>query len=372
MTQHRAKYLFFKASLLALGLTHTVPAFSQTSPSPDAAKEPKLVIELRALTETVEDLRDQQSDTVGMNGGNMEAAILSAYAIKAAGTEIKNKAGIEGKILVAGYDDAVSADIYAVFQLEYAQLCKALGGCSSDSLKLQDLGLINKSAPSDFLGAFIPALGAFLPAIGAVLPALSSLFRSETEVSGLEGGLSDNRLLAYAVAKSYGENAVVFVPPTLTSIGADDATIKELQSLKDKRDLVAAGLLKTKPDVKKKAAVDAADLFFSALYTSDKDGNIILLDVIKARQIAEAMNGRKLLRVKIENSSGTLLKRKNLWVALGAPAIAASGGLIATYALDDGKGTSSKMGMVLCQAGVKNMRTIHKLDEKHDSRCKML
>jgi hypothetical protein len=295
-------------------------------------------------------LRSKESDTVAAGGGKLEGAILSAYAIQAAAVTIKNDAKISEKILVAGYEDVIGADVYAVYQLEYEQLCTQLGGCKTVTKPSQNPNFESLS----------------IPAIGAILPALSSLLRSETEVSSLDGGLSDHRLLAFAVARAYGKDAIVLVPPTLTSINPNDATIKELEDLKNKRNAVAAGLLK------KKAAVDAADAFFSALYTADKDGNIKLLDVIKARRFDEAMKGRKLLRVKIENSSGTLLKRKNLWVALGAPAIAASGGLIATYALDEGNGTSVKQGMVLCQAGVKNLRKIHKLDGKHDSHCKML
>jgi hypothetical protein len=349
MIQHRAKRIFFNASLLALGLAYSLPAFAQDA---DKTKEPKLVIELKALTETFEGLRSKESDTIAAGGGKLEGAILSAYAIKAAAVEIKNDSKISEKILVAGYGDAISSDVYAVYQLEYAQLCKRLGGCANVFEATQDS--VEKLAP--------------LALVGAILPALSSLLRSETEVSSLDDGLKDDRLLAYAVAREYKENAIVLMPPTLTSISPNDETIKELNALKKARDDVAA----KKPNPKKKAAVDAADAFFTALYTADKDGNIKLLDVIKARQIAEAMQDRKLLRVKIENSSGTLLKRKNLWVALGAPAIAASGGLIATYALDEGNGTSVTQGMVLCQAGVKNLRKIHKLDENHNSHCKML
>jgi hypothetical protein len=348
MTQHHAKRLFFKSSLLALGLMQSLPALAQGAPNNEPAKDPKLVIELKALTQTFEELRSKPADTVAENGGKMEGAILSAYAIREAAAKIKQSAQIQGKILVAGYDDAIGSDIYALYQLEYAQICKQLGGCARA-----------EGGESDFRKF------AVAPVIGAVLPAFSSLLRSETEVDNLEGGLTDNRLLASAVAKAHGNNAIILVPARMTSIKFDDATITELESLKKARDLAAAL-------PKKKTAVEAAGAFFKALYTVDTDGKIKLLDVIKARQISEAMKDRKLLRVKIENSSGTLLKRKNLWVALGAPAVAASGGLIATYALDEGDGTSVKQGMVLCQAGVKNLRKIHKLDETHNSRCKML
>ena len=353
MIQHRAKRIFFSASLLALTLGQPLPAFAQDADKP---KESKLVIELKALTETFEGLRSKPADTVTADGGKMEAAILSAYAIRAAADEIKENANISENIVVAGYSDTINSDIYAVYQLEYAKICRAIGGCMSTP---DDPGDIEKNA-------------LISTAIGAILPAFSALLRSETEVSSLDGGLDDDRLLASAIAKAYGRQAIILIPPTLTSIRDSDETLTELEALKKRRDMVAAGLPKKNPNPKKKAAVDAADAFFSALYTADKDGKIKLLDVIKARQLATAMKGRKLLRVKIENSSGTLLKRKNLWVALGAPSVAASGGLIATYALDEGNGTSVKQGMVLCQAGLKNLRKIHRLDASHNSRCKML
>lgn len=363
MIQHRAKRIFFSASLLALTLGQPLPAFAQDADKP---KESKLVIELKALTETFEGLRSKPADTVTADGGKMEAAILSAYAIRAAADEIKENANISENIVVAGYGDVISSDVYAAYQIEYKKILISLFAY----LNATERQKIQSSSQGKL------AIAGVAPLIGAILPAISSLLRSETEVSNLEGGLNDNRLLAYAVAKAYNDTikdkAIVFVPPTLTSIKDGDETIAALEILQMARDKVSKSLPKNNPNPKKKAAVDAADTFFQALYTADKDGKIKLLDVIKTRGIDEAMKGRKLLRVKIENSSGTLLKRKNLWVALGAPSVAASGGLIATYALDEGNGTSVKQGMVLCQAGLKNLRKIHRLDASHNSRCKML
>jgi hypothetical protein len=350
MIQRRAKRICLTASLLVLTLTQSFPAAAQ------GTEPPKLVVELKAITDTIEGLREKSADSAATGGGKLEGAILSAYAIQAAADEIKKNANISENIVVAGYGDIINSDIYAVYQLEYAKIRQALGGFAPQ--------------PDDPKGLEKNAI--ISTAIGTILPAFSALLRSETEVSSLGDGLTDSRLLASAVAKAYGNQAIILTPPTLTSIREGDETIAGLDALKKSRDMVAAGLPKKNPNKKKKAAVDAADAFFSALYTADKDGRIKLLDVIKARQLATAMKGRKLLRVKIENSSGTLLKRKNLWVALGAPSVAASGGLIATYALDEGNGSSVRQGMVLCQAGVKNLRTIHKLDDNYKSRCKIL
>ena len=100
MTQPSAKHIFFKTSLLALGILQGFPAHAQDAGGNGAAKEPKLVIELKALTETFETLRSKPSDTVGTNGGDMEAAILSSFAINAAATKISGELKGDGKFVV--------------------------------------------------------------------------------------------------------------------------------------------------------------------------------------------------------------------------------------------------------------------------------
>ena len=209
------------------------------------------------------------------------------------------------------------------------------------------------------------------PLVGALLPFVSSLLRSETEISRLDGGLNDDRLLAYAVAKKAGNRAVVLVPPSLTSIVSDDPTLAELQRLKIARDEVQKTLPKKKPDAKKVAAVAAADALQKALLTADDKGTVKLVSVIRARLVASGRDYGKLVRVNIEKSGGTLLKRKNIAVAFGAPAVAVTGGLIATYVIDSGKGYSEGQGMVVCQTRLANLRTVHRLKKTDMPECRV-
>lgn len=361
MTQYRGKRLFLKSSLLALGLFQSIPATAQDTPKDDKAKEPKLVIELKALTETVEGLRSKPSDTVGTNGGDMEAAILSAFAIRAAAKAISEDIIGNGPIVVVGYEDAIAADIYAIYQAEYGQICQQLtGNPKCDKPEVKPSG---NRPPKEG--------GALLPVLGALLPFVSSLLRSETEISKLDGGLNDDRLLAYAVAKKYGTTAVVLVPPSLTSIAPNDPTVTELQKLKTAHDEVQKALPKKNPDAKKVAAVAAADTLQKALLTADDKGSVKLITVIRARLVASARDNRTLVRVNIEKSGGTLLKRKSLFVALGAPAVAVTGGLIATYVIDSGNGYSKGQGMVACQTRLANLRTVHRLKETSTPECRV-
>jgi hypothetical protein len=329
------------------------PAWSQAagSGSDSEAKPPKLVVELEAITKSVEDLRGKASDSVATGGGNLEGAILSSYAISAAANLMKDQAAFKapGDYLIAGSEEAIGTEAYVLFQLEYDRLLKRAKevGARGGGGKVWN----NEKSFTGFAAGTTALLGLF-----------SSLLRSETEVSELSGGLADDRLLAQALARAIGSKAVVLVPATSRSIGKDDSTIVELASLIDQRNSLARMLNVAKPNPAVKAVVDAIDTFTTALYTPDNAGKIKLLSVISARRLAEAIEGRTLVRVNIEKSNGTLLKRKSLWVALGQPSVLASGGLIATYVVDDGSGVGTATGAVVCATNIKTLRSIHKLD----------
>lgn len=338
----------FSVGAIALATMPTV------SLAQEAPKEPKLVVEIKALTDTFEGLRDKSADSVASGGGEMESAILSAYAIKAAAEEIVKDAKIvvdakaEGKpYLIVGQGDAIASDVYAAYQAEYQAICTKLSGSANCIPALPGKG-----------GGNIVALA------GAILPLLSSLTRSETEISKLPDGLMSDTLLAYAVAKKIGVTATVLVPPSLVKIADGDATINELETLRTRNK--ASRSLK-KPSKDQKAAVAAADAFLTALFTADSNGKVKLIDVIRTRQIADARASKTLMRVHIEKSGGSLLKRKNLLVAFGAPSVAVTGGLIASYVIDAGNGTASGQGMVVCTTKLANLRTVHKLRKDNEA-----
>ena len=168
------------AAICALALVPLAPLRAAEEKSDEPSKSEKLLTQVAALTTAIEGLRSKGGDTVKENGGVLEGALLSSFAIKAAAAQIR-KENKDGDFLVASSSDAVSTDRWLLFDAQYKGICFRLTGdskCGSPTeIPLEDEGR----------GGAAP-----VAAIAALLPFLSSLFRSDTEVSALGGELSDN------------------------------------------------------------------------------------------------------------------------------------------------------------------------------------
>jgi len=78
------------------------------------------------------------------------------------------------------------------------------------------------------------------------------------------------------------------------------------------------------------------------------------------RYAAVTKDNPLLLRLYTENIGGSLLKRANVWTALGAPAVGLTGGLVVSYRLSDPQlGEVKFAGVLVCRTALTDMRSIH-------------
>lgn len=336
---------------LHLLMVSSVPALAteESDTSGETEKESstaKIIADLSALTETIETLREKPSDTIATNGGDMEAAILSAGAIGKAGASIAGQTQANAAYVVLGQDDTLSLDSYLAFEGEVYGIEAQLNAA---------LGIAPSREPDESGGT------GFVAAATGALSLLSSLLRSETEISSLSGGLDDDRLLALAVAGRLGGRGIVPSAVIVSGFKPGNAVYDKLDALAKLRSDLASN---DEESDAKTAALAHYDEFISALTKADDKGALLLVSVLQGQVMASALqNKAKVIRVHIDKSGGTLLKRKNLAVALGASAIGVSGGLVASYSISDpGTGTVNVSGLVVCRTGVMPFKKVHQWD----------
>ena len=369
------------AAICALALVPSAPLRAAADDKSDEpSKSEKLLTQVAALTTAIEGLRSKGGDTVKENGGALEGALLSSFAIKAAAAQIR-KENKDGDFLVASSSDAVSTDRWLLFDAQYKGICFRLTGdskCGSPTeIPLEDEGR----------GGAAP-----VAAIAALLPFLSSLFRSDTEVSALGGELSDSKLLARAVADDSRDIAQtkevlggkgetirdsnkfrLLAPKRLSNIaGSEPYTMLETLIATRTRIAKANAAPKTKPNEAVAASVKVADEFIASVLTADTAGNVPLLDIIRGNEMQGQLGVSNLLTVSIEKAGGTMLKRKGIDVALGAPSVRASGGVIVSYTVEAAAknedaakngdaGKIIKTGFLACTTRLTELKRIHQL-----------
>ena len=365
-------------SIVALCALALVPSAPLKAAADEKADEPskseKLVTQVTALTAAIEGLRAKPADTVATGGGQLEGALLSSFAIKAAAGKIRDditsweekrskpdakgtKAASndtptdnEAKFLVASPADAASTDRWMLFEAQIKGLCFRL--TTYDACKKPMAG------GSDLVGG--P-----LAVATAVLPFLSSILRSETEVSALGGELSDSRLLALALADGGtevgGSRFELLAPPRPTNL-AESEPYRALQDLIAARNKAsAANTKKKKPDAAIAASVKAADEFVATTLSADAAGKVPLVDIVRAKMMLDELEDASLITVTIEKAGGTMLKRKGIDVSLGAPSVRASGGVIISYTVVR-MGKVEKTGFLACTTRLTELKRIHKLN----------
>ena len=346
------------AVICALALVPLAPLRAADEKSDEPSKSEKLVTQMGALSTAIEGLREKGADTVKEHGGELEGALLSSFAIKAAAAQIRKENTGTG-YLVASPSDAIASDRWLMFDAQIRGLCIRLTENDTCSVVAAVAGrrpLVDR----DEAGA-LPLLSA----ITTILPILSSVLRSETEVSALGGELSDSKLLARAVAQDSTATSsfTLLAPPRLTDIARSEPYLA-LQRLIAARNKIAAANAKPKNEAVA-ASIKTADEFVALNLTADAAGNVPLLDVIRAKAMLAKLGKRPLLIVSIEKAGGTLLTRKGIDVALGAPSVRASGGVIISYTVASSDpanfGEISKTGFLACTTRLTELKRIHKL-----------
>lgn len=346
------------ASLLLLALTPMPAAHAlqteEEKKAKDEEKESKTEKQIKDLATAVESLRDKPADTVATGGGELEGALMSAFVIEAAARRIAADNAGAGPFFVIPAEDLINTDHWLVFDAQVLGLCFRLAqtsDCSATQVDMSEMG------------------GSILTAATAVLPLLSSLLRSETEISNLGGGFTDSKLLARALAENSTTATVfrLYSPPRVTSIdvAAADPQVKSpyarLMAMIERRNVIAAdNAKKKKPDAAVNATIKLVDEFVATILTADANGVIPLVEITRAKAIIDFVGTNKILAVKLEKAGGTMLKRKGIDVALGAPSIRASGGIIASYTVEESGGIT-KVGVITCTTRVTELKRVHQL-----------
>lgn len=366
LAQARKKTLCLSGALI-VALT---PGVAQSQGAP-TTQEPKLYVDLKALTTAIEGSRSKGGDTVAATAGSMEAAQLSTYAFRAFGKQLADKLKT-GNYVIVGANDPISTDRWVAFQAQYAAICNLVSGnfeCKATVLPPR----LNPRVPR---GNNVPRTGGSpLAAVSAVLPFFSSLFRSETEISDLGGSLNDDRLLAVEVANAMNEaapRATTVLDARLLDFTPNNPIYQKLSALQDMRKELQS---RSGTDADTKIKLKAADDFISVVLSPDVNGKLPMLEIYRSQLLVIELQKEpavSVLRVHIEKSAGTLLKRKNLAVTLGAAAGAAvTGGLIASYSVEPKSGSLvSERGLISCQTRLASLKQVHRLDKRYNAHCR--
>jgi len=91
--------------------------------------------------------------------------------------------------------------------------------------------------------------------------------------------------------------------------------------------------------------------------TPAADGSMRLATALRQSRLMRNANNL-VLRVEVNRAGGTMITVKNLWTAVGLPAIRLSGGVIASYSLTDRtNGTVRLSGTVVCRTELTGLRS---------------
>lgn len=370
----RTATFFAATAAVALLAASAAVAGPEEDKKEQEGKDAKFAEQIDGLTKAIESLRDKPADTVASGGGEIEGALLSSYAIKGAAAQIVGKSG-EGQFLVAAADDVISTDKWRLFQAAYAGKCAELTGsldCSRPVPPEKPKKPITTSGGGDMGGGDMG--GNPLAVATAVLPFLSSLLRSETEISNLGGAFTESKLLARAVvAAANGKEGHFY---TLYAVPHDSGDITTsppyamLTTLMKRRGELAAY---KKPTDAHKATLKSVDEFIASVTAADKEGSVPLIDIIRAERLSTMITNRSILTVALEKAGGTMLKRKGIDVALGAPSVRASGGVIVSYTIETPESTGRAItasGIVACATRLTELKRVHLLASDFKPNCR--
>lgn len=355
-------------SMLTAGmLAVTAPAFAEEGKD-EVTKQKELVTAQKELTTAQKELITAQSElmkarfdalglkppegktTVDAGAGKIEAAMLNVGSMNAAAKLIADKAPSGKKILLLTGDQEVDLALPVAMMADIDDLKSGL-----DRATETVCGTKSGIGP-----AAIP-----FAAIGAVL----SLLRTDTQVSGIDLSPSASQL-NNAVAARLGDKAII-LGDVITrdrhtgpnpKVGLEKA-VTELNDAVNAAFQCSTKQKKPADDVAKGklAVLDgtiARTTAFSAAIAKSDETKPSLLSRALRYEVINTQNPL-LLRLYIENAGGSLLKRSNIWTALGAHAVGLTGGLVVSYRYSDPKtGQVQKSDVLVCRTALTNMRSI--------------
>ena len=326
--------------------------------------------------------------------GGAEAALLAARAANLAAQKIAAELPGEAAIPGQASTPAKTVFLYAggelpTFQslIAYRAQITILRRVLQEAQTASDTADSNapETAQVRVFGPIPMAAGLSLDAVNKLL----AFFRTDYTIGGVDLSVNDS-LLVHAVAGAITNSGkyhdvrltASYNPASLAAHGAgiitelmelsasktsaqhnasrheklaakfSEQTAKEPDPAKKAKLLAATKLHKAAAD-NSQTAVGLYDSVFSKLTTADDKGIALLTNVVREGVIADALSdGNLLLIIKMQNSGGSYYTKKNMWTLFGGMPLYHMGGIVASYALLEGKeGRVLKSGVVPVHGG---------------------
>jgi hypothetical protein len=314
--------------------------------------------ELSALATKIETLRSKQGDTLKDGAGGVEAAILSSEALNAAADTIASDIQKSGKTKIVIMSGGALPDTDSNLSL------------SIEIDAMRNLLHAQRPATRNDDGELRIAAAPAIAGISNALELLTSLLRSETEISNLPSVELNADSLGVAVANSLlDKNMTVTLPNRiLLTDWKNDADVRQvITDLRQLEEMASAIRTVKSPSEDQTAALKRYADFLIRIQMPNQ-GKVPLLNALRAAKVAKTLGTGHILEVKVEKIGGTLLKRKNLAVILGASALGVTGGSVISYSLTDANGTASAAGLLHCGTTLTSFRKVHRR-QKINGRC---
>ena len=333
------------AACLALALPGSPVRAEEADDSEDDDKK-TLEQKLDALITRVDSIKGRGEDTVEENGGEIEAAILSAAAMNKAAQKMCTRID-GGSYLVLS--DRAEAD---------AELAGLFLGHKRVLEKLLDAAAPGARPGGDNTKAF-----GGVATIGALADLFSAVISSEDTYSAISGTLNDVEVLSDMLAGHCGTATFEIKDDVVPDSAAFERFIEGLADVTDKYDAIRK-VPSAKRSPSQKAALEAYESFLKALVTPI-DGRVPIVALARTDGWFDKIGTRQVLHLSIDKSGGTLLKRKNLWTGLGAPSLGVTSGIIVRYRISNpSTGERDSGGVIYCTTKQASFRNVHELRGK--------
>ena len=334
------------AACLAVAMAVT-PAHAEDGGGEESSKTKTLEEKVDALITRMDSIKERGQDSVGENGGEIEAAILSAAALDKAAQMMCPRLG-NGSYLVLGDTAVAEAELAAMFLGQKAVLEEMLATAAP-----------GRGGPAVDAGKGRGALAA----VGAFANLFSTIVSSEDTYSGISGTLNDTEVLTDMLGSRCSKVIFEIKDDIVPDSAAFKGAMSELNKATASYDAIRA-IKADKRTAAQKAAMEAYEAFLTAL-TTPVEGKLPIVALARSRSWVETMSTSKVLHLSIEKSGGTLLKRKNLWTGLGAPSLGITSGIVVRYRVSEpSTGRREGGGVLYCTTKQSSFRDVHEMRSK--------
>lgn len=333
------------AACLALALPASPLRAEEADDAEDSDKK-TLEEKLDALITRVDSIKGRGEDTVEENGGEIEAAILSAAAMDMAAQKMCTRIH-GGSYLVLS--DRAEADV-------------ELAGLFLGHKRVLEK-LLDAAAPGARPGPSNTKAFGGVATIGALADLFSAVVSSEDTYSAISGTLNDVEVLSDMLEARCANTTFQIKDDVLPDSAAFETFINGLEDVTLKYNAIKK-LPSDKRNPSQKAAVEAYESFLKALVTPI-DGRVPIVALARTDGWFDNFGTSQVLHLSIDKSGGTLLKRKNLWTGLGAPSLGVTSGIIVRYRISDpSSGERDSGGVIYCTTKQASFRDVHELRSK--------